>query len=525
MSAPLAPALVEDCLLRGVAGLARAVHKREIRAIDVARAQIARIERLNPALNALIGFDPQRVLDDARLIDQRIDGGESLRLAGVPYTVKDNLWVEGRRITQGSKLFADFVAPRDAWAVARMRSQGALLLGISNCSEFACKGITSNPLHGTTRNPWDPALSPGGSSGGAAAAVAAGIGLFALATDAGGSTRRPAAHCGVVGMKPSTGIVPHPWGFEEPNFGVSVIGQIAASVADAAEVLQALAAFEPLDPLSARPHDGRFAAAAGGSEAGDVAEAGGIVETAGGAGVARGGGGAGGAELAESGEPAETGGGGSPPKRLRVAWSPQLGCGFAVDDDVARAFDEAIGRLRDDGWAIVDAEPPWPPGIAEYPALALQQAGLAALYADRLPGRRHDIDPDLVAQIEAGMRFDGATIARTLLRREAVQSAVARFFTDFDLLLTPTAPVTAWPATELGPATIGGRPAGPRGHAGFTPLFNYAGVPACSVPVALVRGLPIGLQVVGPRLHDARVIAAAAAIERKVGRFTSAMRG
>lgn len=515
------PALVEDHLLRGIDSVARAVREREISAIDVAQAQIARIERLNPTLNALIGFDPRRVLADARLIDQRIGRGETLPLAGVPYTVKDNLWVEGRRITQGSKLFADFVAPRDAWAVARMRSQGALLLGISNCSEFACKGVTSNPLHGTTRNPWNPALGPGGSSGGAAAAIAAGIGLFALATDAGGSTRRPAAHCGVVGMKPSTGIVPHPWGFEEPNFGVSVIGQIAASVADAAEVLQALAAFEPLDPLSAWPHDGRFAEAAGGG-IGET-DATGATDATRAAGPTRATRAIGPTDAADAG--GRTRGDRIPPQRLRVAWSPQLGCGFAVDDDVARAFDEAIGRLRDDGWAIVDADPPWPPGTAEYPALALQHAGLAALYAERLPERRHDIDPDLVAQIEAGMRFDGATIARTLLRREAVQSAVARFFTEFDLLLTPTAPVTAWAATELGPATIGGRPAGPRGHAGFTPLFNYAGVPACSVPVALVRDLPIGLQVVGPRLHDARVIAAAAAIERRIGRFKSPMRG
>jgi aspartyl-tRNA(Asn)/glutamyl-tRNA(Gln) amidotransferase subunit A len=134
--------------------------------------------------------------------------------------------------------------------VARLRALGAVPLGITNCSEFACKGITATPLHGETRNPWDLQRTPGGSSGGAVAAVAAGLGPLALVTDAGGSTRRPAAHTGLVGMKPTLGRVPNPWGFDDPNHLLSVIGQIGRDVEDVAWMLDLLTAWEPADPLS-----------------------------------------------------------------------------------------------------------------------------------------------------------------------------------------------------------------------------------------------------------------------------------
>jgi aspartyl-tRNA(Asn)/glutamyl-tRNA(Gln) amidotransferase subunit A len=378
----------------------------------------------------------------------------------VPFTVKDNLWVGGRRITQGSKIFADFIAPRDAWTVERLRALGGVMIGITNCSEFACKGITTNPLHGTTRNPWDTNLTPGGSSGGAAAATAARFAPLALCTDAGGSVRRPAAHTGLVGFKPSTGVIPQPWGFPEPNLGISVTGVLARDVADAAFAFEHLIGYHPGDPFSVP------------------------------------------ATLASDTKPS------------RLAWSPRLGCGFAIDDDVLQAFEQTIARLRDAGHAIANADPNWPEGTREYPLLAVQQSGLAALFAQTLDQRRADFDPDIAAQIDAGRTHSGAEISRLMLQRETIAASLAHFFETHDLLLTPTAPVTAWPIGQPGPATIGGAPAGPRGHAGFTPLFNYCGVPAVSVPVALVRGLPIGLQIVGPRFADRRVLAFARELER-----------
>jgi hypothetical protein len=184
--------------------MAAAVHARRLSALRARTHALARLHAGQPGAER---GDPSTTTPWT--LAQAHDGraatgaGETLPLAGVPITVKDNLWVQGRRITQGSRLFEDFVAPEDAWAVARMRDLGAVILGITNCSEFACKGVTNNLVYGKTRSPWNLALTPGGSSGGAASGTGAGIGALALATDAGGSTRRPAAHAGLVGMKPT----------------------------------------------------------------------------------------------------------------------------------------------------------------------------------------------------------------------------------------------------------------------------------------------------------------------------------
>ncbi len=438
--------------------IAAQVRRGERTARQACAAALKIIELRNPGLNAVVQMDAERSFAEADEVDRRVASREFLPLAGVPYTLKDNLWAAGWRVSQGSRLFSDFVAPRDAWCVERFRKAGAVLVGITNCSELACKGVTDNPLYGVTRNPWDPRLTPGGSSGGAAAATAAGMAPLALCTDAGGSTRRPAAHVGVVGMKPSLGLVPYlPHAFPEPNLGISVIGVMAQDVDDAALALGCLAGYSSDDPYSV-PAD--F----------DLEE-----ETSG----------------------------------LRVAWSPDLGCGFPIDADVREALESLVARLG----VQARAAPDWPAGTGEYPLAAMQQAGAAAFYGEAARARRAEMDPDVAALIDAGFARTGAEIAECVLRREALVASLARFFERFDLLLAPTAPVTAWPIPLLGPSHIGGRPVGPRAHAAFTPLFNYCGVPACSVPAGLVRGLPVGIQIIGPRFRDAAVLRYARYIE------------
>ena len=306
--------------------LAQRVQAREVSALEVAQAMCERASRLEPKLNAFADFDPAVPLAAARSVDQRLAAGEALPLAGVPFTVKDNLWLGGRPATFGSHLFADFVAPRDSWCVARLRELGAVPLGVTNCSEFACKGVTSTPLHGHTRNPWDLQRTPGGSSGGAVAAVAAGLGPLALGTDAGGSTRRPAAHTGLVGMKPTLGRVPNPWGFDDPNHLISVIGQIGRDVEDVAWMLDLLTAWEPADPLSCPA-----------SAAPDAM-----------------------ATLKQ------------PLSKLRLAYSPRLGCGIPIDADVRAAIEASVAQLCAAGWAIADADPVWPEQQREYPLIELQ---------------------------------------------------------------------------------------------------------------------------------------------------------
>ncbi len=440
---------------------ARAVSAREVSATELAGALVARAQKLEPRLNAFADFDPAVPLAAARQVDARLAGGELLPLAGVPFTVKDNLWLGGRPATFGSKVFADFVAPRDSWCVARLRALGAVPLGVTNCSEFACKGITATPLHGETRNPWDLERTPGGSSGGAAAAVAAGLGPIALATDAGGSVRRPAAHTGLVGMKPTLGRVPNPWGFDDPNHLLSVIGQLGRNVRDVAFLLDALTAWEQADTLS--------------SPAFSLPDA-----------------------MASLQQPL---------RPLRLAWSPQIGCGLAIDADVLATLETAIDRLRGAGWKIERADPAWPPGASEYPLIALQQAGLAQRFGEIWRRTPAQLDPDIGAQIELGFAVSGTRMSELLKLREAFHDSFCRFFERYDALLCPVSPVEAWPLGSLGPAEIGGLPAGPRRHAAFTPIFNYGGVPALSLPCGTGRqGLPVGLQIAGPRFADALVL-------------------
>lgn len=445
------------------------VNAGRISAAQVAAHMVARIERLNPQLNAFAFFDAAMALQSAARVDARLAAGESLPMAGVCFTVKDNLWLQGAPATFGSLLFEHFIAPQDSWCVARLRALGATPLGVTTCSEFACMGTTTTRLHGTTLNPWDGRLTPGGSSGGAAAALAAGLGHLALATDAGGSTRRPAAHTGLVGMKPTLGRVPNAQGFDDPNHLLSVIGQMGRNVGDTAWMLDCLTAWEPADPLScpafARP---------------DVM-----------------------AQLQQD------------VSGLRLAWSPQLGLELAIDADVLAAMEQAVDALRQAGWNIERADPVWPEGARDAPLIAIQQAGLAQRFGADWAAHPERIMPNLGEQIERGAAYSGMHIAGLLKLRERFHASFTSFHARYDALLCPTAPVEAWPHALPGPAAIGGQPAAQRDHARFTPLFNYGAVPAVSVPCGFGRnGLPLGLHISAARFQDARVLQLAAQAEQ-----------
>lgn len=433
-------------------------------AIDIAEAVLRRVDICNPKLNALVQVDPDNIRAQARAADARIASGARGPLLGVPVSVKDTLWIKGQITTAGSDLYRDFVAPEDAPVVARLRAAGAVLLGASNASEFACRGVTENLVYGQTSNPWNTELTPGGSSGGAASATAAGMGALGIGTDAGGSVRRPASHTGLVGMKPSAGRIAHAGGFDEPVYGHSVVGLMARSVADITAAMTVLAGPDMRDPQSV---------------------------------------------ALPAFMPEDTG-----PRPLRLAFSPRLGRGFAVDPDVAASVAQLATALEGLGHQIELRDPVWPDGAEEDSLMPLQFAGLAAIYGARFQAGSFRPDPDIARQIEAGLALDAVSVARALELRKALYAALVTLFHDCDLLITPTTPVTAWPRSLPGPAQIEGRPAGPRGHAAFTPIFNHSYLPACSVPCGLDKtGLPIGVQIVGPLQSDARVLALAAQIE------------
>ena len=226
--------------LESLASTVDAVHAGRSSARAECEQALARIEA-GRDLNAIVAVDPAMSLREADAADRRLEAGEMLPLAGVTLAVKDLIWVEGRRVTQGSRLFADFVAPQDALGVNRLKQAGAVVVGMANSSEFGCKGVTTNPLHGATRHPLDPSLTPGGSSGGCASAVAGGLVAAAIGTDAGGSSRRPAAHVGCVGFKPSTGAVPNGPGFPTLDIGLECLCPMAGSIADIRMLFAAMA--------------------------------------------------------------------------------------------------------------------------------------------------------------------------------------------------------------------------------------------------------------------------------------------
>ncbi|WP_035640702.1 amidase [Bradyrhizobium sp. ORS 375] len=437
-----------------------AVTARQTSAGEMAEQALARIDAAR-ALNAIVAIDPERTRAEADAVDARVSAGEMLPLAGVPVVIKDNIWVGGWRITQGSRLFADFIAPEDAIAVARLRRAGAVIVGIGATSEFACKGVTTSLLYGPTHHPNNPDLTPGGSSGGPAVAVAAGLVPLAIGTDAGGSSRRPPAHVGVVGFKPSYGAVPYGPGFAEAGWGISVIAPIAADVGDARLAFEAITGIDPRDPATF--------------------------------------------ELPKAGHA----------KPLRIAFSPRLGLDVAVDEEVSSGLRQAIDRLRAGGTPIADADPIWPAGLAEDAVMPLQHAGLAALHGEAFRSDATQFDPDIAKQIERGLGLSGADVALALEASARIARAFAAFFLHVDVLLAPTVPCVAWPFTQLGPTMIGGRAASPRGHAVFTPFVNHAGVPAISIPCGRnAQGLPFGLQLIAARGHDRMLLDVAARVEQ-----------
>ena len=429
-------------------------------AVETVHAALDRIAAAK-ALNAVVTVDPERSLKEAAMIDRGVQLGKSLSLAGVPVVIKDNIWVDGWRVTQGSRLFTDFVAPRDAIAVERLRKAGAVVVGIGATSEFACKGVTTSLLFGPTRHPLNPELTPGGSSGGPASSVAADLVPLAIGTDAGGSSRRPPAHVGVVGFKPSYGAIPYGPGFAEPFFDISVIAPIARNVADAALAFEAMAGPDARDPDSA-PVD---------SDERRVAD-------------------------------------------LRIACSPKLGLDTPVDPVISERLEAVFDHLAKTGLRSVRRDPAWPAGATEESLMPLQHAGLARLYGDHFRKDPAQFDPDVGRQIESGLSQRGVDVVAALGASSAIRTAFAAFFCEFDLLLTPTVPCVAWPHANLGPTMIDGKEVSARAHAAFTPFVNHARLPAISIPCGCnADGLPFGLQIIAARGRDRMLLRAAMRIE------------
>ena len=449
---------------QGAAELAAAYRRGEVTPVQVLADCFARIDAVNPRLNALVALRRDAAFDDAARSSARFAAGTPASpLDGIPLAVKDNIPSADLPTTWGSPAGRDHRPAQDELALVRARAAGAVIVGKTNVPEFTLEGYTSNPLFGTTRNPWNPALTPGGSSGGSVAAVASGMVPLALGTDGGGSTRRPASHTGLVGFKPSIGAIAREDALPPLLLDFEVIGPIARRVADVRLL------FEALRGPHAADRDSYAAAAAG----------------------------AAGAAL---------------PSRLRVLYVPTLD-GAPVDAQIAASCRQAVDRLRALGHDVQTGLLPLDLGFMTTGWPVIGQIGLAWLFGWH-PGWRDGASAKYLQMADTGARIPASDLWQIQQTVAQLRREVARLFTRIDLIVTPATAALPWPAEESYPAVIDGQAVGPRGHAIFTAWVNAAGLPAVALPTAASReGLPIGVQIIGAYGSDGHLLDLAAAFE------------
>lgn len=417
--------------------------------VEALAAVHARIDTENGDINAIIAEDREAARQAAERSAKRwATGGPLSKLDGVPVTIKDNLHAAGLPATWGSRLYQGFQPSEDEPPVARLRQAGAVFVGKTNVPEFTLQGYTDNLLFGVTRNPLAPALTPGGSTGGGAAAVAAGMGPLALGTDGGGSLRRPAAHCGLYAMKPSIGQVARAGGFATILADFEVVGPVSQTAEDLRTAfdllaghdgrdLRSLAAEAPTEPFAGKPRIGFF-----------------------------------------------------------------RGVGDApVDARIVRAAEDFATALAAEGCRIEDMAAPFAADRVNAAWGTVAATGLA-WHLSRFQEADTLVGDNARATAARGRQVSAIGYLDALEACAAIRSEAAKPFEAFDLLLCPTTAALAWPAEEAFPPMIDGREAGPRGHALFTAWANVAGLCAVSVPVGVTDAGGIGMQLIAAPGRD-----------------------
>ncbi len=460
----LGAGMAQELVFTSATELARRIRKRQLSPVEVLDAVLERAESLEPRLHAFLTMDAERARDTAKQAEKAVGRGDDLGpLHGIPVSIKDLEQTAGLRTTYGSKFSENNVPAEDGPVAGRLRKAGAVIIGKTNTPHMGHKDMSDNLLMPASRNPWNLERTPGGSSGGAAAAIAAGIGPLAHGSDGAGSIRIPASLCGVFGFKPSFGRVPY-WPNADFWAARSHNGPLSRTVRDAALMLNVIAGPDDRDPvsLSDKPEDYVKACR------GDL-------------------------------------------KGLRVAWSVDFGYA-AVDQEVRQLTKAAAMRFSELGCEVVDARPEW-----ENPAIwasLLWDWQTFIRNADRYAQQPDWFEPTMVEQIERGRAATTAEVGQAQLARSVFYEQARRFMSEFDLLLTPQMPCVAWSYKEP-PLVIDGEPTPMLfDRLSFTFPFNLTGWPAASVPCGFNSiGLPVGLQIVAGLRQDALCLRAAAAFE------------
>lgn len=460
--APVQAIIMTDGISTSALALRRAVRRREVSPVELMRSTLSQVERVEPFLNSFVTLLPERAMASARRAEAMLLSGDPLPpLLGLPISVKDVLAVKGVRVTFGSKLAADQIARIDASGVERIEKAGACIIGKTTTSEFGSKAVGDSPLTGITRNPWNLAKTPGGSSSGAAASVAAGVTPFALGTDGGGSVRIPCAFTGLFGVKPSFGRVPFYPRSATPT--LAHVGPIARTVRDAALLLGVLAGRDPRDPSSLE---------------------------------------------------------GPVPDFLNACECPAIGLRVAVcitlgyaepDPEVCTLVQAAAAVFEELGCDVVEVdrvmnEDPVRIWAAEF------YGPLGAALDRKYESRMEMLDPALAALLGNERNRNAGDYHAQVLRRYELRESMQLLFERFDLLLTPTLPVAAFDVGLNSPPEKA--ECDPVGWAKYTYPFNLIGYPACSIPAGFTRkGLPVGFQLVARMNGECDIFRAAASYE------------
>ena len=446
---------------QGAVEVADLLQKGAVSASNVLDSIEERVEQSNPIINAL----PTLCFGRARAVIERRNNLADTLLGGLPVPIKDSYAVSGVRTTWGSRAFEHYIPDHSDYLVEALEESGALVYAKSNTPEFEAGANTFNDVFGATLNPWNTALSAAGSSGGAASAVAAGMAHVAQGSDFACSLRYPASFCGVVGLRPSPGVVPQgpspaPWQT------LSVIGPLARTVADTGLALAAMSRFDPRDPLS-RP-------------SGDVDYVG----------------------AARS------------PVTSEFAWSPDLGIAL-VDPEIASTVENAVAKLADAGSAVTRAHPEL--GRVHDAFRPLRAFQFAAARADLLEGPMRDaLKPEVVWNIEQGLKLDAAALAKAYEAQAETRRGLLAFLSEHAFLISPTAPVAPFPVEERYVRRIGGVEM--ETYLDWLALgyaVSVTGCPAISIPCGYTRnGLPVGLQIIAAPYQEAKLLSFAAWCEK-----------
>jgi Asp-tRNA(Asn)/Glu-tRNA(Gln) amidotransferase A subunit family amidase len=461
----------EPCDLSAVEAR-RLIGRKALSPVELLESCLGRIEAVNPAVNAFVALDPERARADAREAEAAVMRGDHLQpLHGLPVGIKDLEETAGLRTTYGSPIFRDFVPENDCGMVARIRAAGGVVLGKTNTPEFGAGANTRNAVYGATGNPFDPAHSAAGSSGGSAVALATGMAPLCSGSDTGGSLRNPAAFCGIVGFRPSPGLVPS----EKRGLGWSplpVLGPMARNVADTALLLSAMASDDADDPLAytlhARPVRGEKA-------------------------------------LFHPVRQIDL-------STLSLAFSEDFGMA-PVEETVRAAFRGVAAAAAKLFCVGGEAHPDCTDGDMAFEVLRADN--FLHAHGEKARTRPQDVGPNIRANVEEGLRYTLADHARAAAAQTRIYRSFQRFFEKHDVLITPAITISPRPWRELYPTEIDGQPTRTYFHwLALAYHVTLTGHPAVSLPVGTdAKGMPFGLQIVGPRGGDAFVLGVAAALE------------